>query len=153
MAVSTLPRPLQQGVEVVTRSFTDGVIGQAQGPNSGISNRSQSASNLSVASHTDIENWRLETGAGNWWDLTQNSEDYASEIPQGLANSRECRAYFCEPDIAYRDATGWLGRQQSLFEQKPSQDNMLAQYELFRYRQKYRQFLAVVFCPMNPPRS
>ena len=41
--------------------------------------------------------------------LTQNSEDYASEISQGLANSRECRAYFCEPDIAYRDGTGWLG--------------------------------------------
>ena len=30
-----------------------------------------------------------------------------------MANSRECRANFCEPDIAYRDGTGWLGRQDS----------------------------------------
>ena len=42
-------------------------------------------------------------------DLTQNPEDYGSEIPRRLANSRECRANFCEPDIACRDATGWLG--------------------------------------------
>ena len=33
--------------------ITDGVRGQARGPNLGISNRSQSASNLSVASHTE----------------------------------------------------------------------------------------------------
>jgi hypothetical protein len=63
----------------------------------------------SVGSRTDIENWRPETRAGNWSDVTKNSENYASEIPHRLANSRECRAYFCEPDIACRDGTGWLG--------------------------------------------
>jgi hypothetical protein len=38
---------------------------------------------------------------------------YHMMFSQRLANSRECRAYFCEPDIAYRDGTGWLGRQDS----------------------------------------
>jgi hypothetical protein len=55
------------------------------------------------------DRWRPEARAGNWSDVTKNSENYASEIPHRLANSRECRAYFCEPDIACRDGTGWLG--------------------------------------------
>ena len=29
------------------------------------------------------------------------------------ANSRKCRVYFCRPDNAHRDGTGWLGRQDS----------------------------------------
>jgi hypothetical protein len=33
------------------------------------------------------------------------------EILQPLANSRESRAYFREPDIAHRDGTAWLTRQ------------------------------------------
>jgi len=45
--------------------------------------------------------------------VAQNPENCAAEIPQRLANSRECRAYFCEPDIACRDGTGWLGRRDS----------------------------------------
>ena len=49
------------------------------------------------------DRWRPEARAGNWSDVTKNSENYASEIPHRLANSRECRAYFCEPDIACRD--------------------------------------------------
>ena len=44
-------------------------------------------------------------------DVAQNPENCATETPQRLANSRECRAYFCEPDIAHRDGTGWLGCQ------------------------------------------
>jgi len=48
----------------------------------------------SLASHTDIENWRPETRARNWSDVAQNRENCASEIPQRLANSRECRGYF-----------------------------------------------------------
>ena len=67
----------------------------------------------SLASHPDIENRRPETCAGNWSDVAQNAENCAAEFPRRLANSRVCRAYFCEPDIAYRDGTGWLGRQDS----------------------------------------
>jgi hypothetical protein len=48
---------------------------------------------------------------GNWPDVSQNPENRDSEIPQRLANSRECRANFFEPDIACRDGTGWLTRQ------------------------------------------
>jgi hypothetical protein len=40
------------------------------------------------------DRWRPEARAGNWSDVTKNSENYASEIPHRLANSRECRAYF-----------------------------------------------------------
>jgi hypothetical protein len=63
---------------------------------------------VSLASHTDIENWRPETRSGFWSNVTHYAENCASEIPQHLTNFRECRAYFCEPDIAYRDGTGWL---------------------------------------------
>jgi hypothetical protein len=54
----------------------------------------------SLGSHTDIENWRPATRVGNWPDVDQNPENRDSEIPQRLANSRECRANFFEPDIA-----------------------------------------------------
>jgi hypothetical protein len=68
----------------------------------------------SLASHTDIENWRPETRARNWSDVAQNRENCASEIPQRLANSRECRGYFWKPHVvALRDQTSWLGRQDS----------------------------------------
>jgi hypothetical protein len=56
---------------------------------------------------------RPETRAGNWSDVAQNSGNCATEIPQRLANSWEYRGRFCEPEIAYRDRAGWLGRQDS----------------------------------------
>src|SRR5262245_59629907 len=36
----------------------------------------------------------------------KSDQDRASK--DEATNSRECRAYFCEPDIAHGDATGWL---------------------------------------------
>jgi hypothetical protein len=33
----------------------------------------------------------------------------ARPVLDDLANSRECRANFCERDMAPRDGTGWLG--------------------------------------------
>ena len=61
--------------------------------------------------NTDIENWRPETHARNWSIAAQNPENYASETPRRLTNSRECRAYLCDPDMAHRDRTGWLRMQ------------------------------------------
>jgi hypothetical protein len=77
----------------------------------------------SLGSHTDIENWRPATRAGNWPDVGQNPENRDSEIPQRLANSRECRANFFEPDIACRDGTGWL-RMQSVANRSPPADSL-----------------------------
>jgi hypothetical protein len=78
--------------------------------------------------NTDIENWRPETGARNWSDGAENRENGASETRHRLANSRKCRAYFCETDMPHKDRTGWLGwsdsnsgirQEQNLFELAP----------------------------------
>jgi hypothetical protein len=52
-------------------------------------------------------------GAKNWTILAGNLENRASETALHLANSRETRAYSYTPDMAHRDRTGWLGREDS----------------------------------------
>ena len=59
--------------------------------------------------YTDIENWRPETVAQNSSAAAENRENYASETPRRLANSREYRMYICKSDMTYRDPTDWLG--------------------------------------------
>jgi hypothetical protein len=63
--------------------------------------------------YADIENWRPETVAQNSSVVAENRENYASETPRRLANSREYRTYICRSDLAHRDRTGWLGREDS----------------------------------------
>jgi hypothetical protein len=60
-----------------------------------------------------------QTRAGNWSDVAQNPENCASKIPQRFDNSRECSAYFCEPDIAYRNAGGVAALDTARGELKP----------------------------------
>src|SRR5262245_3277192 len=63
--------------------------------------------------NADIENSRPETGTRNWPDISQNREICATETRDGLANSPECRANFCEPDMPHRDPVclaGWGAR-------------------------------------------
>jgi hypothetical protein len=45
--------------------------------------------------------------------VAEYPEIFAAETVSRRANSRKCRVYFCMPDKARRDATGWLGRQDS----------------------------------------
>jgi len=52
-------------------------------------------------------------GARNWPDVAQNGEKIASETRHRLHNSRECRANFCQRDMAHRDGTAWLGWEDS----------------------------------------
>ena len=61
--------------------------------------------------HAKIGALTLETRAGNWSNVTKDSENCASEIPPHLVISRQCRAYFCEPDIACRDGLAGWGRE------------------------------------------
>lgn len=63
--------------------------------------------------NTDIENRAPETGARNSSKGAQNRENSASETRLRLANLRECRDYFCNPDMAHRDGTCWLGWEDS----------------------------------------
>src|SRR5262249_39947671 len=60
-----------------------------------------------------LENSRRETGERNRPVAPENSENCGSETTRPLVKSRECRTYFCRPDIARRDRTGWLGWEDS----------------------------------------
>src|SRR3954463_641100 len=77
------------------------------------SNRPQSTSNRVFCIIHGYRKLATRDTRGKSVGCHPNPENCASEIPQRLANSRECRAYFCEPDITCRDGTGWLGRQDS----------------------------------------
>ena len=58
--------------------------------------------------NTDIENLRPETGARNRPGVARNREKIALRGWPLIANPRECRADFCELDMAHGDGTGWL---------------------------------------------
>ena len=62
-----------------------------------------------VLARTDIRNWRPETCAGNCSDVIENPENCASHILNVSLTRGNVAADFCEPDIACRDRTGWLG--------------------------------------------
>jgi hypothetical protein len=78
-----------------------------------MSNQSLATSNGSPASQRGYRKWATRDGARNWSKITKNLENRASETRLRLANSPECRDYFCDADVVHRDRTGWLGRQDS----------------------------------------
>ena len=89
--------------------------------------------------NTDIETSPPETGRRNWSFATVESGNCASETQPSGGKFRECRAYFCHANLAHRDLTGWLGRQDSNLGMAESKSTWFALF-INTHSEKSRRF-------------